>query len=76
MTESIVTTAAKIWLDESGILHVQASGVASTAETVDESFTAMEQLLAGRKARFFFDARKWPRGSAGSATRPRCCCGG
>lgn len=66
MTESIITTAAEIWLDDAGILHVQANGVASTTETVDESFTAMSKLLDGRKARFLFDARKWPSGSAGS----------
>ena len=66
MTESILTTAAKIWLDADRILHVEARGVPSTAETVDESFCAMEQLLGGGKARFLFDARKWPRGSAAS----------
>ena len=66
MTDSIITTAATLWLDERDILHVRAKGVPSTAETVQESFDAMGQLLGDRRALFFFDARDWPFGSAGS----------
>lgn len=64
-----VTTAAKLWVDDSGVAHIESTGVASTAATVEETMTALETLLAGRRAPLLFDARKWPSGDTASWVR-------
>ena len=66
MDEAIHTTTARIWRDAQGILHIESLGVASTADTVRETFAAIGQILGAEKAPFFFDARNWPSGDADS----------
>lgn len=66
---TITTEGATLWVDERGIAHIQSTGVPSTAATVEESLTALRQLLGGTRAPILFDARKWPSGDSASWVR-------
>lgn len=61
MANQIITETATIWVDESGIGHVEAIGSASTAASVEATIAALRELLGdGRRAPVLFDARRWP----------------
>ncbi len=66
---TIKTRTAKLWVDQRGIAHIQSTGVPSTAATVQETMTALQQLLGGTRAPIIFDARKWPSGDTASWVR-------
>lgn len=66
---TVTTNAARLWVDERGIAHIQSTGVPSTAATVEESLTALQQLLGGTRAPILFDARQWPSGDTASWVR-------
>lgn len=69
MAETIRTETAIVWLDETGIAHVESRGVASTAATVEATIAAVESLLKGRRAPLIFDARRWPSSDTGGWVR-------
>ena len=48
-----------VWIDD-GIIHIQAKGVASTPETMTETFTVVHDLTDGEPRPALFDARTWP----------------
>jgi hypothetical protein len=63
LSELIRTTAASIFIDGRGLLHVVSNGVPSTKRTVTESFAAARTLIT-HPVPTLFDARKWPMGGA------------
>lgn len=60
MSHAIETTAASVFVDDRGVLHVVSKGMESTATTVRETFAAARSLLT-RPAPTLFDARNWPK---------------
>ncbi len=60
------SATARIWLDESGILHLVALGAESTAATVAESFQIVRELTGGSRVPILFDSRDWPKGDPAS----------
>lgn len=62
----IVTSAARIWLDDEGILNVVSLGVESTVESGQEFIAATSELLGDQRAPLLLDAREWPGGNAAS----------
>jgi hypothetical protein len=60
------TSAARIWLDDEGILNVVSLGVESTEESVRDLLAAKRELLGDQRAALLFDAREWPGGSPSS----------
>jgi hypothetical protein len=64
MREVITTTAALVFVDDHGVLHIVSNGIQSTAETVRETFAAAQSLLTA-PAPTLFDVREWPRPGAG-----------
>ena len=65
-SEEIHTSAARIWLDDEGILNVVSIGVESTEESGREFFAAKRALLGDQRAALLLDARRWPGGSPAS----------
>jgi hypothetical protein len=63
MTETITTTAASLFLDVHGLLHIASNGIPSTKKTVTETFAAA-RTLAPHPIPTLFDARMWPIGGA------------
>jgi hypothetical protein len=63
-SEVLNTTAAAVFVDDHGLLHIVSNGIQSTAETVRETFAAARSLLTA-PAPTLFDARNWPRAGAG-----------
>ena len=60
--EPIATSTALTWLDDEGIIHIVATGVASTADSNDATLSVVKELVAGSKAPILFDIRRWPSG--------------
>ena len=60
------TSAARIWLDDEGILNVVSVGVKSTEESGREFLAAKRELLGDQSAALLLDARDWPGGSPAS----------
>lgn len=60
MSREIRTETATIWVDEGGIAHIESTGVASTATSVEATIEALQDLLDGGRAPLLFDARRWP----------------
>lgn len=56
----IRTSAARIWLDDEGILNVLSLGLESSLESVQEFAAAKHELLGDERAALLFDAREWP----------------
>lgn len=57
------TSAARIWLDEEGILNVLSLGVASTEESVREFLAAKDDLVGSDAVPMLLHAKDWPKGS-------------
>lgn len=55
------TKTARLWIDGAGILHVVATGEASTPDTVADTLTVAKEMIGGGRAPIVFDARLWPR---------------
>ena len=62
----ILTSAARIWVDDEGILNVVSLGVRSTAESGQEFLAATRELLGDQRAALLLDAREWPGGTPSS----------
>jgi hypothetical protein len=60
--DSITTKTGRIWVDDEGIIHIVATGAASTAESTAETLGVVTELTAGTKAPILFDVRRWPSG--------------
>jgi hypothetical protein len=67
--EIVETAAARIWLDEDGIVRYVSRGVVSTAQSVDEGMQAVKKITGGRRVPILFDARNWPKGDPSSWVR-------
>jgi hypothetical protein len=67
--EERTTKAARIWVDAEGIIHFEAIGVASTAESVTESMAVLGELTGGNPRPILFDSRGWPSGDPASWVR-------
>ena len=63
MQQVITTTAASVFVDDHGLLHIVSNGTLSTNETVNETFAAARTLIE-RPIPTLFDARKWPIGGS------------
>lgn len=63
------TETATILVDSLGIAHIEATGVASSAASVEATMGALRQLLDGRRAPLLFDARRWPSSDTGGWVR-------
>jgi hypothetical protein len=57
--EEKVTSAARIWIDDEGIVHYQAIGTPSTAQSVIEGISAVREMAGGTPTPILFDARGW-----------------
>lgn len=55
-----------IWLDDEGIVHMVATGVPSTAQSVEENMRLVHDLTDGKRAPIFFLAEKWQYGDPAS----------
>jgi len=64
MSQVIQTTAASVFVDDHGLLHVVSNGIESTPGTVRETFAAARSLLT-RPTPTLFDARNWPKPGSG-----------
>ena len=64
--EERTTSAARIWIDDEGIVHYAAIGAASTAESVIEGLTAVRDMTDGHPSPILFDARGWHSGDPNS----------
>ena len=64
MSQVIETTAASVFVDDHGLLHIVSNGMESTSVTVRETFAAARSLLT-RPAPTLFDARNWPKPGSG-----------
>lgn len=60
MSEVIKTTAASVFVDDHGMLHIVSNGTQSTGRTARETLTAARSLLTG-PVPTLFDARSWPK---------------
>ncbi len=58
------TKTGRIWVDDEGIIHIVATGAASTADSTAETLGVVGELTAGGKAPILFDVRRWPSGDA------------
>ena len=63
------TSTAQIWLDNEGIIHIVATGVASTADTTGETLGVLTDLVAGSRAPILFNLHQWPSGDPSFWTR-------
>ena len=59
----ITTTAASVYVDDQGLLHIVSNGTSSSGETVNETFAA-PRTLTEQPIPTLFDARKWPIGGS------------
>jgi hypothetical protein len=63
MSDVIATTAASIFVDDDGLLHIVSNGAPSTGRTIKETFTAA-RTLTHYPIPTLFDARNWPVGGS------------
>lgn len=69
MSRERETTAARLWLDDEGIIRYVSIGTESTAATVAEGFAAIREVAGGKRVPILFDSRAWPKGDPGSWSR-------
>ena len=60
---------ADIWRDDEGIIHMRATGVRSTEDSVDYNLGLAYGLAGGEPAPILFHAERWPSGDAASWRR-------
>ena len=60
------TSAARLWVDQEGILHVVSLGVVSTEETFWEFQDAKRELIGKQRVAMLMHAEEWPKGTPGS----------
>jgi hypothetical protein len=58
-----ITSAARVWLAEDGILHVSSLGVESTEDSVRELQAAKLDLVGKARVPMLFHGENWPRGT-------------
>ncbi|HEY4606870.1 MAG TPA: hypothetical protein VIH55_04400 [Acidimicrobiia bacterium] len=63
MSEAIESTAASVFMDDRGLLHIVSNGTPSTKTTVRETFGAA-RTLTEHPVPTLFDARRWPVGGS------------
>lgn len=63
MHQVITTTAASVYIDDQGLLHIVSNGTSSNKETVNETFAAARTLIE-QPIPTLFDARTWPIGGS------------
>ena len=63
MHQVITTTAASVYIDDQGLLHIVSNGTSSNKETLNETFAAARTLIE-QPIPTLFDARKWPMGGS------------